>query len=133
MAKAAFTPQRTSVYIGIEKDRAGHQISDQTRANALIEIRRKAAAAFGGYTLFNGAGGWINDAGVLVEEASIRLDLYSTASYADVWQFAQEAGRLLDQSSILADMNGNASFIDIEPMEHYGEITRVVTTESLPA
>jgi hypothetical protein len=125
------TPQRVTFYIGIEKDREGRQIDAQTRANALAAIRVKAAQTFGGYSLFNGAGGWINPEGHLVEEANIRLDIYSTASYAAIWGFAQESGRLLHQASILADLNGNATFIDIEPVEHYGEVVPVITDKSI--
>lgn len=126
-------PSRVSFYIGIEKDRNGNQIEAQARSNALTKLRHLAASTFGGYTMFHGAGGWINPAGELIEEGSIRLDTFSSASYAKVWGFAQESGKLLDQATILAEFNGNASFIDVEPSDHYGEIRTVTTPESQSA
>lgn len=123
-------PNKISVFFGLEKDRDNRPIDPAVRANAVTRIRRLAAEAFGGYSAFTGAGGWINEAGELVEEATLRLDIYSEKGYPEVHDFAQKGGALLRQASVLADFNAVPHFVDIEPEDHYGEIKLVTPTQS---
>lgn len=108
--------KRVSVYFGIEKDRDNQQIPPDVRANALTEIKRDAAQRFGGFTYFHGAGGWINPDGALVEEGSIRFDVYTDKPFSSVYDFATFGGVRLNQASVLVDYNGHVRFLDILPL-----------------
>jgi hypothetical protein len=108
--------KRITFFIGIEKDGRGRQIPGHERANALLWLRKQAATMFGGYTLQNVEGGWINPSGALVEEGAIRLDIYSDSPRWKASVFARQAGARLRQDSVLLDYDGNPAFIDTRPV-----------------
>lgn len=84
-----------TLYIGIERDRAGRQIDPVSRALYCGQLRAEAVDRFSGYT-------WANVEGAEREgpEATVRLEvLYANAN--DVRDFALWAGRLFDQASVL--------------------------------
>jgi hypothetical protein len=102
-----------TLFIGIEKDRYGGTIDHAARVLALDALRRKAVDVFGGYSIFHGAGGYLNNSGQLVEEGMIRMDIYTALPEARVNEFAIEVGSALNQESILHDVAGAASFVQI--------------------
>lgn len=106
--------KRATLLIGIERDGDGVQLPDQVRSNGLAEVRTLAAREFGGYTLSNAAGGWINPQGVLVEEGAIRLDIYTDKPHADLFAFAREAGALFQQQSVVLDFEGEGELVEMD-------------------
>lgn len=108
--------KRITLFIGIEKDGKGRQIPSHERANALKFLRTRAAFDFGGYTLANVEGGWVNAQGRLVEEGAIRLDVYSDTPIWVAYAFARAAGTRLRQDSVLLDYDGNPQFVDTRPV-----------------
>jgi hypothetical protein len=104
--------RHVALYVGIEKDGAGKQIDPEVRANALQAVRQSAAQEFGGYTISNAAGGWLNPEGKLIEEGSIRLDLYTTKGEVQVSRWAAQVGAMFGQQSVLLDDAGNVEFVE---------------------
>lgn len=87
--------------VGIERDGAGKQLDARVRAEGMGALRRLAAERFGGYTMGTMAGGWINDAGALVEEGAVRFEIYTDKDRAYCAAFARDAGRLLNQAQVV--------------------------------
>lgn len=101
------------LFVGIERDGDGKQIDPAVRSNALKELRESAAREFGGYTLSNAAGGWMNPEGKLIEEGTIRLDLYTTRHNEDVQDWARRVGAAFGQHSVLLDDAGNVYMLEV--------------------
>ena len=123
------------VFLGIERDRFNAQIDPIKRAAALKEVRREAAHTFGGYTLANVEGGWVDPHGRLIEEGSIRLDLIASDRW-NVRSFAEYAGRALNQSSVLIVYGGRGEFVAIDYNRDVSDSTparAAVTPEAVPA
>lgn len=94
---------RAVLFVGIERDKSGGQLNAFQRARALTALRKDAAQTFGGYTLQNVEGGWTNEAGKLIEEAGVRLDIYTDKLLPTVHAFARRTADLFNQSSVLLD------------------------------
>jgi len=92
---------RVEITFGLQYDRDNRTIDSFDRDKALFTIRRAAVADFGGYTLIDHVGGWINPAGQLVEEvsATIRLDFVNDLTKAE--RYAKYIKRLLNQSAVV--------------------------------
>lgn len=107
--------KHVQMYLGVERDTAGQYISPSTRSNAIAQIRRQAADQFGGYTLSNAEGGWVDDKGMLVIEGAVKLDIYvhDRTPPRALRRLAQNFGRLLQQSSVLLDIAGQAEVLRV--------------------
>jgi len=95
-------------YLGLERSADGAQLDPSVRAVGMGAVRRLLANTYGGYTIMNGAGGWTNDAGEVVEEGMVRVECYMSTeralpSRADVDRVAKELGALLHQHSVLVE------------------------------
>jgi len=96
-----------------KKDGSGQPLPPLVKGAGLHFLRRRAAERFGGYTLTNCAGGWINGTGELVEEGVIRLDLYTRAARKQIEKYARDCMRELHQASVVLEIEySNANILD---------------------
>jgi len=98
-----------SVGFGIDEDRHGQPISLIRRWRALRTIKRRAASAFGGFTLHRGQGGWFNGKRRLVLESSCVLTVcvdcpdgnWRGVAHDDFAAFCQLVGQDLGQAAVV--------------------------------
>src|SRR3970040_99909 len=89
-----------TLLVGIEKDAEGKQLDPVRRAMAMKSLRRAAAQEFGGYTLTHCEGGWVNDAGALVAEGTLRVDAYTDHGRDACARFAERVRVMFGQGSV---------------------------------
>ena len=65
--------KQISFTFGTTLDKDGMGILPNDRESAIRLIEKEAAQIFGGYTLYDARGGWINSAGRLAQEYSMTL------------------------------------------------------------
>jgi hypothetical protein len=98
---------RIDFTFGVGQDKEGLAIDRDQQQRAIREIKTEAAKLFGGYTLYQAQGGWINGGGRLVEEDSMTLTVYITdeilgySRQNDVAQLSSTIKEQLNQESIL--------------------------------
>jgi len=105
------------ITVGTGEDRHGNRINTMARNVNLATVRKAAAEVFGGYTVWQTRGGWINKAGRLVEEPGVTIAVIVTDQHAPyaVHQFAQHCGYWFNQQSVmLVRPDGSADFIEVE-------------------
>jgi hypothetical protein len=103
-----FTRVEYRIVIGTEYDRDGNPISESDRQAAIQYICHHAARWFGGYTIWESRGGWLDSSGNLVEEAGVvlsilaedRPDEYASDRCHAIVQHARHYGRKLNQHSV---------------------------------
>ena len=105
---------RASIIVGIERDGQGVQLPVDVRANALKAVRDMAARRYGGYTLSNAAGGWVNSDGLLIEEGALRIDLFTDEPFARVRAFTRDVGALFNQAAVILDYHGSIDFVEMD-------------------
>jgi hypothetical protein len=105
---------RFTLLVGIERDGSGAQLGADLRARGMGALRQRAAELFGGYTLANAAGGWINGDGVLVEEGAVRLDVYTQEPRGVCADFAAWAGRLFGQTAVVFEFTAQPDVAMLE-------------------
>jgi hypothetical protein len=105
---------RFTLLVGIERDGNGAQLDAQRRSEAMGALRSKAAEEFGGYTLSNAVGGWVNGDGVLVEEGAVRLDVYTQEPRGVCADFASWAGRLFGQTAVVFEFTAQPDVAMLE-------------------
>ena len=84
--------KRLSITVGLGFDTNGQLITPQSRMLALTNVRVYMARMFGGYTETQGYGGWINDAGELIEEESVTFTSVITDETTNENGVAKRAG-----------------------------------------
>lgn len=110
--------------LGIQEDRNGHIIPPIVYGRAIALIGERAAELFGGYTITDTTGGWVDGHGKLIEEPGITLSILveGHSRTADpvrqtrdeqVIAFARFAGRALRQHSVALILpDGRAGIIE---------------------
>jgi len=71
---------------GVGEDAYGDPVEPARLVTALGIIRKTAADLFEGYTMHPTTGGWVNNAGRLVEEPGFTLFVVSDWNDAEVWK-----------------------------------------------
>jgi len=112
------------IIIGIGYDANGNAIAPAQQRPTIQRILRNAARQFGGFTLTHTQGGWIDDAGRLVTEPGVTIDIvvdkrcgaFANSEDGDpateVGQFAKRAGGMLGQQSVVVQYpNGTADIL----------------------
>jgi hypothetical protein len=92
--------KRVTFAIGQGLDRNGASIAfrlPELKHTALTQVARK----FGGYTAVSGRGGWVDDHGVLIEEKSLTVTVYTTKPYSTVQAMARTLATIFNQSSVM--------------------------------
>lgn len=91
-----------TLFIGTERDATGGSIRPLLRRKAIQEIKREALDRFGGYSASIVFGGWRDDAGCIVEEKTLRLEIAaSDYDFGGVVNFAGFCAKTLHQTSVL--------------------------------
>lgn len=107
-----------TIGFGIGETRDGFAITDDQRRAILQAVKETAAGIFGGFTLFNVQGGWVNPEGRLVEEPGISLLICSPQPEHVLREFADYVRRVACQHSVvLTGPDGSVSFVE-ESAEH---------------
>lgn len=88
------------VIAGCGQDRHGVALTATYAKNAIYQARKIAAIAFGGYTVHETVGGWVNPAGETIHEPGVSF-LIIAGGLSEVEKFAQVLGHLLGQESVL--------------------------------
>jgi hypothetical protein len=88
------------IYVGFEKDCNQKTISELVGKQAILKLKHIAAERFGGYSATIVQGGWINGAGILVEEKALRLEIV-TDDVTGIKAITATAKAMLNQESIL--------------------------------
>ena len=96
-------------FIGLNFDRYGNPIPTRVARIAILSIKRAAVHLFGGYSLSVVDGGYVNAAGKVVEEKTLRVEI-ATHDNALVVHFAATCARLLNQESVLVSSPGAGSY-----------------------
>lgn len=103
MSRPVFDRNRYDITIGTQESKTGGFIDPAIRRDALHNVKAFAAREFGGYTIVESSGGWINPDGDLVTESSIVLTVCVPRETGDdaIAEFAKVCGRFLDQHSVV--------------------------------
>lgn len=104
--------EMATLYVGIERDRAGRTIDPAIRALCCGQLRAEAVSRFGGYTLTNVEGAERDG-----PEAAIRLEVLY-ANRQEVREFARWAGRLFNQRSVLLSFGVYGEIVDTPAEVH---------------
>lgn len=91
---------KVSITFGVGVDKDGDELSNAFVEAALNAIETRAVNAFGGYTLIDGEGGYVNPNGRLVREC-VQILVIHTDKLDIVGSFASDVRRLLNQESVL--------------------------------
>lgn len=95
----------------------GETINIQNRLDALNRSKAFFASHLGGYSAFNGEGGYILN-GLLVEEAITRIDGYGDLNLEDFKYMALEIGMSLSQEAMFIVYRGSAMLVEMpKPLE----------------
>ncbi|MGY6517479.1 MAG: hypothetical protein ACXIUZ_02075 [Lysobacteraceae bacterium] len=102
-----------TITAGIEQDANGRPVRDV--AAKVREVRRLLAVTFGGYTETATAGGWVNDAGELIEESGRRWDILAEdASQAEA--VASAVASILKQACVVLAITDHDRAAFVAPM-----------------
>ena len=115
------------ITIGTDERYDGQQIIESDRQNGIDEICTCAAHWFGGFTRYDGQGGWVNPNGRVVTERVITLAIAcdescgaflnsdDTAPDDTIIRFARWAGWKLGQHSVVVELPaGEVRFIECQ-------------------
>lgn len=103
---------RLNFYIGTGEDRDGVTIPEETKLQAMVNIRAIVASEFGGYTETQATGGWLNEAGRLIVEPAVMLSaviaseepIRSDKLEIRAQSIARYMARMLNQSAVMYTM-----------------------------
>lgn len=91
-----------SLYIGVGETKDGYAITKTERKNGELSIKQWAAELFGGYSMLQLNGGWINPNNELVQEPAIKLEILTKTDNATlVREFAKQCKELFNQEHVL--------------------------------
>ena len=111
------------IVIGQGLDRDGKELGWR-RATLRPEALTLAAKVLGGYTTYDGHGGWINPRGELIQERSLTIESYIPDSSVDaVYPLAQELGKIFNQEQVVVVVqDAEVKFVEVgkEVMESVG-------------
>lgn len=94
----------------------GHILIPTTHPDAedvIAEVSAKLATAFGGYSRYDGTGGWVNDDGELIEEEHARL--VATDSDTDKAEFTETFH--IEALYVKDRLNEDAVLVEVEEVE----------------
>lgn len=96
--------KRFTFTAGIGKDRDGFELGMDRVSNAVASMRGALIEKFGGFTESPGAGGFRNDKGESVMEASMRwIVLAEDDKEIEAGMVAKWFGRMLNQESVMLE------------------------------
>lgn len=99
--------QLFTLFIGLEKDGNGNPLDQLSAIDAIKAMKLEAAQLFGGYSISAVTGGWVNEKGLLIEEAAMRIEITASVTDGQIISFALRHAAALQQSSVLiAGPNG---------------------------
>ena len=104
---------KMTITAGAQYDRNGRVIADFPQK--LRAINKHIAATFGGYTVADTFGGWINGEGQLVEERGTQWQVYmprvlhGDAAQKIAHDLAALVGAVLNQESVVAEVTAAAA------------------------
>lgn len=91
-----------TVFVGTERDRDGNYIPKSVSHCAIEDIKREAGMLFDGFSIGYVVGGWVDPAGKLVTEHSIRMEIVADSDkLARVRSLAGFAKELLKQNWVM--------------------------------
>jgi hypothetical protein len=107
-------------FIGLNKDKNGDNIPADEAIDAIEDICKMIAENFGGFSMSNVSGGWVNDDGELMEAVSARIEADITNPVharenqnikAKARVIAELANRRLNQECTLVRISQGESFL----------------------
>ena len=107
--------------LGIGEDRHGNPLGRDVVNGKVAYIEHEAARLFGGYSITESRGGWINDDGRLVREPGLTISIVAGPEYEhSVRAFAAASARSLGQAAfVFIRPGGEADIIDVKyPRAH---------------
>lgn len=91
------------IYFGVGEDRDRQPIPDLDRS--IKRIKQAACSCFGGFTLVESAGGWLNPEGIVVEEKGYVLTILTSNNVDHVTRFAHAFILMeLNQAEIMLEL-----------------------------
>lgn len=108
---------KVSIYIPTESN--GETIPETLRNNILNDVKVGFANTFGGYTAIDGVGGYVSDAGDLVEEQVTIVYAFgeiNTATAHSVRVLARRVQRTLVQECALITFGDAVEFVRTSPV-----------------
>lgn len=93
-----------TMYIGLEKDRAGFPIKKNVRDFAVHMLKDKLITDFGGYSVTEAMGGFRHENGLIAEEKCLRVEVVARDDQMEeIKQNATMFCNLFRQESILVN------------------------------
>ena len=118
----------TLVFVGSGYDKDNKTISPTERDEIRQKILAKAAEIFGGVTILDANGAWVDNSGRLIQETVFQIIVYSRRSegdgYASRWAgFLRFILRVSRQTSVLVDDRAfaEAYLVFFDSFKAYGE------------
>ena len=90
-----------TVHVGAGQDKDGMDIRNYERTDMLAHAKLRTARLFGGYSVSECFGGWVDPHGRIVEERAYRIEVSTDASFGLVWSWANEVRDIFRQTSVL--------------------------------